>query len=559
MEDLYEKNKIVIAICGPAHSGKSVFLNQLYSILPTERRYLVRGCPDGEGVWSNGNDQHVIQLVREKGKFTPEFMNNVKNAIETIESDIVLVDVGGIPSKENVEIISHCDYYIILSRDKAKIFEWENFIDNFRSGCMVPVQRVAKKDGESVIIEQDMLFDDIIKNEKYNQGKPKSPKVLAIFESILDESLEDRFYEEDGILKGRVTNLKREKNGRNPSIIALAEKLIREVKLDRLELSEDVDIVLSKNEELLNEFSKKNQINMNLLKEYLRIYMRMFITNEPNFIYRLPVEEQEERFNIRESKRKKYAGIIENRVKMIKQRFLVSVPDTNIVKSNIIDMNKIADFLGMRDDNGVIEWKEEKLNEIIFLVATVMKDMDNVKIYGARPNWLACAIEEIAKENGIQDISFYDLRKSGVPLPRENKYQRESSLYNKTTESYISSKKLEKTDNPESIFNYEMLESEDSVVLYITSKKTILEEEDLDKIVLPNIPLDKKLYISGRLPLWVTTSIVRSYDNTEKSVHQPNKGFIKFASKDFRTLGDIEKEPTGINFTKYLEERDSSR
>lgn len=549
-------NKIVIAICGPAHSGKSVFLNQLYSILPTEKRYLIRGCPDGEGVWSNGENQHIIQLVREKGKFTPDFVKNVKEVIENIKSNIVLVDVGGIPSRENVEIISHCDYYIILSRDKSKIIEWESFIDSFKSGEIVPVQKLVKKDGENILIEQDVPFDDIVKNEKYREGKAKSPKLLAVFESILDENLKDEFYEEDGILKGRVTNLRREKKTRNDSIIALAEKLIKEIKIDRLNF-DDISTVLEENEEILNDFVKKNKIDINLLKEYIKIYMRMFVTNEPKFIYRLQVKDREEKMNIREFVRKKHANRIENRVDKIKQKFLLDVPDKNAVKTNIIDMNKVADFFGMRDENGVIEWKEDKLNEIIFMMSIIMKDKQSIKIYGARPNWLACAIEDIAKENGIENISFYDLTKSGVPLPRENKYQREASTYNKTTESYIASKTLMVDGNGQnSILDYNLIESDESIVLYVTSKKTVLEESDLEKITLPDIPQGKRLYISGRLPLWVTTSIVKSYDNTEKSVHQPNKGFIKFASKDFRTLGDIEKEPKGIYFTKYLEEKD---
>lgn len=237
----------------------------------------------------------------------------------------------------------------------------------------------------------------------------------------------------------------------------------------------------------------------------------------------------------------------------------MDVIEKEAVKKDVIDMNKVADFFGMRDKNGVINWQEDRLAEIDFLVATIMKDMDRVRIYGARPNWLACSIEEIAKENGIKDISFYDLTKSGVPLPRVDKYQRESSLYNKTTESYIKSQEIEKADNPEGVLTYEVLESEESVVLYINSKKAVLEESDLENVVLPNIPENKRLYISGRLPLWVTTSIVRSYDNTEKSVHQPNKGFIKFASKDFRTLGNIERDPVGIDFRKYLEEKEAER
>lgn len=552
-------NKITIAICGPAHSGKSVFLNKLYSILPTERRYLIRACPDGEGVWSNGEDQHIIQLVRKKDKFTPEFMRNVKDVIENVQSDIVLVDVGGIPSKENVEIMSHCDYYLIVSRDKSKTFQWERFMDSFRLGAMVPVQKLVKKGDKSILIEQGMLFDEIIKDEKYPDGKPKTPKLLAAFESVLDENLTDEFHEEDGILKGRVTNLSRSSTRENLSIVALAEKLIREVKRDRIDTVKKPDVSLEDDEEFLTDISKKNGVNMNILKQYMNIYMRMFVTNQPNFIYRLSNGDAEQRINLREFKRRKHAEVIENRVSLAKQKFLLDVIEKEAVKKDVIDMNKVAEFFGMRDENGVINWNEDRLAEVTFLVATIMKDMERVKIYGARPNWLACSIEEIAKENGIKDISFYDLTKSGVPLPRIEKYQRESSLYNKTTESYIESKDIKKSDTPEGVLGYDVLESDESVTLYITSKKAVLEESDLVDIVLPNIPEDKRLYISGRLPLWVTTSIVKSYDNTEKSVHQPNKGFIKFASKDFRTLGTIEKNPKGIDFRKYLEEKENVR
>jgi CRISPR-associated protein Csx3 len=49
----------VIAVGGPPHSGKSVFLAELYRQLLQRQPsgvFLQRACPDGEGMWSNEAD-----------------------------------------------------------------------------------------------------------------------------------------------------------------------------------------------------------------------------------------------------------------------------------------------------------------------------------------------------------------------------------------------------------------------------------------------------------------------------------------------------------------------
>ena len=99
-----------------------------------------------------------------------------------------------------MEVFSHCDYFIILSRDK-----------------------------ENIIIQSEILFEDIIRNEYYFNNKHKSPKLIASFESILDKNSKDIIYEEDGILLGKVTNLQRDKMPDSLKIKALANKLIKEI------------------------------------------------------------------------------------------------------------------------------------------------------------------------------------------------------------------------------------------------------------------------------------------------------------------------------------------
>lgn len=82
--------------------------------------------------------------------------------------------------------------------------------------------------------------------------------------------------------------------------------------------------------------------------------------------------------------------------------------------------------------------------------------------------------------------------------------------------------------------------------------KTYLNKEDIEKMTLPDIDENNELYISGRLPLWLFDSISRTYNNKEKKVFQPGKGFIQYASSDINKLGKIQKEPENINLNEFL-------
>lgn len=107
-----------IVMCGPPHSGKSVFVDNLSKLLPTNGLVIIRACPDGEGRSSSGPNRELVELVRQKGKFDREFIDNVCEVIDKhADSRIVLVDVGGRISMENKKIFEHCDGYIVLHRD----------------------------------------------------------------------------------------------------------------------------------------------------------------------------------------------------------------------------------------------------------------------------------------------------------------------------------------------------------------------------------------------------------------------------------------------------------
>lgn len=125
----------VIAIVGPSHSGKSVFLAELYRQLlhrdPTGV-FLHRACPDGEGMWSNEADPEIVQLIRKKCAFSEEFVTVTLRSIERLGRNphhrIVLLDLGGKRTAENAEILRRSTHCIILSSQIEAISAWQTFV-----------------------------------------------------------------------------------------------------------------------------------------------------------------------------------------------------------------------------------------------------------------------------------------------------------------------------------------------------------------------------------------------------------------------------------------------
>jgi CRISPR-associated protein Csx3 len=119
-----------IVVCGPPHSGKSVFVQQLRrQLLPLGIVGVVEGCPDGEGGWAGATDQEMVGTIRRKGTFTPGFVSWVIGSIERSPMPLVLVDVGGIRSSENERIFRACNGFILLANpaEVGELEAWEVF------------------------------------------------------------------------------------------------------------------------------------------------------------------------------------------------------------------------------------------------------------------------------------------------------------------------------------------------------------------------------------------------------------------------------------------------
>jgi len=141
-----------IAVCGPRHSGKTVFLSSLVERLP-DGCNIFRACPDGEGDWSQSTDQTTAQKLREKGKFSMDFIDESVNMIRNFRNKILLVDTGGDIEGEDLPLIlKEVDGVIILARPEATA-DWQELVE--KNGKHMFGVLTSRETGETAIKEQD--------------------------------------------------------------------------------------------------------------------------------------------------------------------------------------------------------------------------------------------------------------------------------------------------------------------------------------------------------------------------------------------------------------------
>lgn len=108
-----------ILVGGPPHSGKSVLVYSLTQALRARgvAHYALRACPDGEGDFSNETDQAVIRLIRRRGSFSTEFNARVADYLRLRRLPL-LVDVGGRPTDDQIDLFTLCTGAVLLVGDR---------------------------------------------------------------------------------------------------------------------------------------------------------------------------------------------------------------------------------------------------------------------------------------------------------------------------------------------------------------------------------------------------------------------------------------------------------
>lgn len=415
-----------IAVLGPPHSGKTVFINYIYNTLPSKSVGIRRTAPDGEGVFTQNPNQEEIQKLRRKGTHSPQRAQTYANLIKNDEYEYDLVDVGGKITKENYSIMKECTHAIIVSNNPEDRKLWE---------------QSAKECRLSLIASLDSSLDG--KDEIYENTK-------------------------DNVLRGKVTNLVR---GHDIENSELFDKLIENIS----KLSIDSKIKNDKIEQLLRD-------------------------------------------------------------------------------KDVIDINEIAKQMNKEiDKNEKVMWDTSELPELIDRFSDIIKDKKSVKIYNSRATWMVCGLVEACKQQGIEDISFFD---ASVPCFNEVTKSEPNITQNNTR---INNGALLYNVLPEDKLKLLLKQNENDILMYfdINPNKKV-KIEDQDSMQLPDVDPNKSLYITGKLPAWLLAHITNTYDNKNKYIMQLGNYFIKSSSENKRELGQTKKEIEDIPYvdiiSKYIKD-----
>lgn len=218
-----------LIVCGPPHSGKSVFLGGLCHNLPRDKYFLFRACPDGEGTWLQRHyDDQSVAALRRKGEFSPELVNWYCQSLAHCEmAPIILVDIGGRCSVENARIIREggITHAVILASKEEAIPEWERFLANLGIK-IIAIIKSEYLDTEDKVegMREGVLYaschhldrQDVVSNR---------PAIMAVAAMILDSDSLPAGAEKSAEAKGEDSIMLSFVSGPTMSIAALAAAL----------------------------------------------------------------------------------------------------------------------------------------------------------------------------------------------------------------------------------------------------------------------------------------------------------------------------------------------
>ena len=200
-----------------------------------------------------------------------------------------------------------------------------------------------------------------------------------------------------------------------------------------------------------------------------------------------------------------------------------------------INTKELAEKLGMEPQkrtlgNGrVVEqivWTQEDLLKAVKEVKHLSEEGKPVRIDGPAPAWLVSALTHTVHPS---PVSVY-VPQIGKDVPVGGLKHGEQN-----PEGEVKFKVTEKGDSV--LVEYEM-DLPDGVDTY--------DENNLSKVVVPEVPQGKAVFISGRGPNYLTVSIAESYAHTNSSVslNQPGTGYTcSITHSRAKKLGDLTKDP----------------
>lgn len=204
---------------------------------------------------------------------------------------------------------------------------------------------------------------------------------------------------------------------------------------------------------------------------------------------------------------------------------------------NTIDIAQLGAKIGMEAKeqtlpNGKVVkslvWDQENLLKAVKEVAHLSKEGKPVRITGAAPAWLVSALTHTVHPCPVS-----------VYMPQIGKDVDIPQLVHGET-------------NPEGEVGFKVTEKGDSVLIEYNMELpdgiTTYDENNLSKVVVPEVSNGKAVYLSGRGPNYLTVAIAEAYAHTNSSVSlfQPGVGYTcSITHSRTRGLGDLTKDPLG--------------
>lgn len=204
---------------------------------------------------------------------------------------------------------------------------------------------------------------------------------------------------------------------------------------------------------------------------------------------------------------------------------------------NTIDIAKLGAQIGMEAKeqklpNGKVVkslvWNQENLLKAVEAVKHLSEEGKPVIINGAAPAWLVSALCHTVHPCPVSVYVPQIGKNVDIPQLAHGEANPEGEVTFKTTEKGDSILIEYNMDLPAGIITY--------------------NEENLSKVVVPEVPQGKAVYLSGRGPNYLTTAIAEAYAHTNSSVSifQPGIGYTcSITHSRSKKLGDLTKDPLG--------------
>jgi CRISPR-associated protein Csx3 len=175
-----------IVIAGPPHSGKSVLSYMLTRSLVQAQlaHYLLRAVPDGEGNWFEEGLRSRVREIKMNNK-RPYSTRFIEQMTAIIQNRVVplLVDIGGKPQANQLDILQACTHSILLYPNESEKDKWLSWLSAYPLTPIAELQSSLKE--PEIITEFSPILRGIVHGLEHDPKTQKPGKTYdLLFERV---------------------------------------------------------------------------------------------------------------------------------------------------------------------------------------------------------------------------------------------------------------------------------------------------------------------------------------------------------------------------------------